>query len=234
MAKATLNPELRTKVLDIIRSKVHDKRGDEIHASDVDGLCLLKSYYRRAIQPPLPLSDLATLYFMRGLAVESWLVGGSTHHVEKDGIHCNIDDLMDLYGIIEIKSTVKSVRNFKPLETYPWWVTRAKTYCYACERNSINLEVFFLLGDYRECRTDLQVWTLEFTKDELAANWEVIQMRKEMLYDMIKTDKLIPMDIVDQMHKAFMGKRKDAYWQCDNCEAEGVCEFKNGFLTDTT
>lgn len=216
--------------MDIIVSRINKPRPMEVHASDVDGLCLLKPYYRRVIQPPLPLSDLSSLFLMRGLAIERYMVeGGPPSPIQKDGIWCSIDDVLDV-GPVEIKSTVKSERNFHPIDTYPHWTTRIKTYCYAYETNTFHLSVYFLMGDYRDVRTSLRSYTLEFSDSELQENWGLIQERKKILEHMWETNEVISPDMVDAYHEQQRGRSR--YWQCEQCELKEVCYFHNKCLME--
>ena len=227
MATWEKNDELTRHYLDMAASRINKPRPKEVHASDVDGLCLLKPYYRRAIKPPLPLSDLAILFLMRGLAIEFYLVEDSPPPVRKDRVWCSVDDITS-HGPVELKSTIKSARNFHPLDTYPHWTTRIKSYCYAMDKADFNLGVFFLMGDYREVRTSLESYTLHFEDHELQSNWDKILDNRDVLEEMWETDSLIPPEKVMEYHSP--DKRRPQFWQCEQCEISGVCYFAQEYL----
>ena len=221
------NDELTRHYLDMAASRINKPRPKEVHASDVDGLCLLKPYYRRAIKPPLPLSDLAILFLMRGLAIEFYLVEDSPPPVRKDRVWCSIDD-NTVWGPVELKSTIKSARNFDPITTYPHWTTRNKCYCMAHETTDFNLGVFFLMGDYREIRTSFQSYALHFEHSELQSNWDRILDNRDVLEEMWLSDTVIPPEKVMEYHNP--DRRRSQFWQCEQCEISSVCYFAQEYL----
>ena len=228
MATWIKNEELARYYLDKAVSQVNSPRPEEVHASDVDGLCLLKPFYRRKIQPPLPLPDLATLFLMRGLAIEFYLVGeGSPKPIRKDRVWCSVDDITSL-GPVELKSTIKSSRNFDPITTYPHWTTRIKCYTYAMDRNTFDLGVFFLMGDYREVRTSFECYTLTFTDEELLSNWTTILKNRDALEEMWATDTPIPPEEAVKYHNP--DRRRSQFWQCESCDISPVCYFCQEYL----
>ena len=228
MATWEKNEELTKYYLDRAVSQVNSPRPEEVHASDVDGLCILKPYYRRKIQPPLPLSDLAILFLMRGLAIEFYLVGeDSPPPIRKDRVWCSVDDITST-GPVELKSTIKSARNFDPLTTYPHWTTRIKCYTHAMGRLTFDLGVFFLMGDYREVRTALDCFTLSFEQHELEENWTKILKNRDILEDMWATNAPVPPEIAVLYHSP--DRRRSQFWQCEQCEIDSVCYFAQEYL----
>ena len=214
--KATRSEALESYYLNKCREKVDNERTG-IHASDLDG-CLLKIYYRRTMKPPPGISKDSCLKFVRGWAVEQFVAPGTLAPIEKEGIICSLDDKLPLLGECEIKSTTKSMEGFDPLNTYYWWTTRMKTYCFAYGTKKINLVVFFLNGNYKDIRTDLRCWTLRFTDDELVENWVEMQRRAKILRIALETHE--PMSF-GEVHPLKFGKGME----CDYCDLNDTCQF---------
>jgi hypothetical protein len=165
-----------------------------LHLSDLD-LCLNQTYFRRTTpldQHP-PMSDKSALFFLRGRVIER-AIAQETKSALYDGILCTADDIHPEYGLGEVKSTTKDSVRFDPLKSgfnVPHWITRSMGYCKALGYESINLVVLFLTGNW--CKrgsgvpVDLKAWKIDFTTEELDANWAEIKRREALLMDHIET-----------------------------------------------
>ena len=166
------NTQLEKYYLGRIRTRVISGVRTGIHASEVDGSCLYKTVLRRTLDKPPPVDDGAVLKFMRGWALETYIAPGLQLPVTKDGVTCSIDDLNTEYGLIEIKSTAKSMGNFDPVKSYYWWTHRMMIYAYAHGKTEFNLVAFFSRGNYKDIQEALRAWTYTFNKAHLEAFWK--------------------------------------------------------------
>lgn len=177
----TENAKLRKYYLDRIRKRVDTGVRTGIHASEVDGSCLYKTVLRRTLENPPPVDDGAVMKFMRGWAFETYIAPGLQLPVTKDGITCSIDDLNE-HGLIEIKSTAKSMGNFDPVRSYYWWTHRMMIYTYAHGKTEFNLVAFFSRGNYKDIQEELRAWTYRFSPEKLGAFWNnYVLPRRDLL-----------------------------------------------------
>jgi len=224
-------------------------RKKHIHASDLDGLCPLPSYYSRVIPNPPPLDPQAAMKFLRGRVIER-AIAQECPPIERDGIWCTVDDIYpEWIGLVEIKSTAQSCENFDFVRDCPQWVTRMKTYCYAYGEKKIGLVVFFLVGNMpsyslwnlkdkslrREKYTsvNLRAWEVRFKPHELKENWIEMLARKEKLEEAIKKGKPFPPEYVRRflpVNKEKSGEK--AYWQCRGCRFKEVCYFFQEYVKE--
>ena len=196
---------------------------DEIHASDLDGLCMWKVYFRRTVCDAPEISNDAALKFLRGRVIER-AIGTEQEPIERDGIILTIDDIHPLYGMTEIKSVMKDSSKFDPLDAkagYPHWITRIKAYCYANDVDRMNLVVYFLVGNMWIKKTksvDLKAWELRFAKDELAENWAKLLDRRDALVAAFKAGEPPP--------ATYAAKES---WECKGCEMSVGCPKFNTY-----
>ncbi len=213
--KVSANDALRSRVFDIMRKNVDRPRPiNEIHASDCDGLCNLKIYYRRMLDPAPPLPEKTILFFASGICFEEWLSGGHPELVERDGIFCSADMKTESGDLIEIKATRSNLDKFKPETAYPWWITRLKTYCYGYGVNAINLVIFFWVGNRRDEQIGLRAWQYEFTPEELNDNWAEVQTRANILRQAFKSGLPIPPESVEVEG-----------WEHRDCQFRDICYY---------
>lgn len=228
MPQASTNSELvdyyRQRINDVLSGKVvipetrYERTLDpnEIHASEIDGLCLIRGYYNRTLDEIPPLSGDSPLHFLRGRAIERVLITKQSPIVV-EGISMEIDDCVEPWGIIEIKSTASDAQKFEPITKYPHWINRGAMYCKGHGVEHFNLLVFFLVGDMWTKKTksvDLRAWKIEFSHDEIRHLWGAAQARREILLEAIS--KGTPPNILPQK------------WECKGCNFSIVCAHFNG------
>lgn len=221
------NKKLERHYFKAISDRLDQDRDERVHLSDLEG-CIQKSLLRRTVRPHPPLSDQGLIRITRGICVEDFMTrnrdglyvnGCPIEPIVKDDIICTIDDEHPEHGIVEIKATIKSKKNFRPLTTYPWWVTRCKGYAYARGVNHINLCVMHTSW-YRGTEEDINCYDITFSDAELDENWngqEGVLVRAEIFRHAMKTNTRIPSDWV-RPHK-FGGNRNE----CGGCEWKSQC-----------
>lgn len=107
--------------------------------------------------------------------------------IELDGVVGSPDGLSDndpwgVYPVIneEYKATWKSM-NFPPEKNW-YWMTQFKSYCHMLGVKVTLLRVLYIMGDYKGSGPRYRVFRIEFTDEELKANWDLIlQHRDEMV-----------------------------------------------------
>lgn len=218
--KAKLNPELANWRIEQLRNRLFKSRkGDFIHASEVDGNCLLKAFYRRTRDDLPPSTKNQILRFMRGWAIEYYITGQEYDEVkEKDGIICSADDLTN-FGISEVKSTAMNLRDFDPIKSTPQWINRAGIYANIFEENHVNLEVFFVRGNYKDIREEYRCWTIEFTDADLEKIWKEATARRDILITALTFNRPIPIEHVKPL------EFKRGKTECGYCELTSICFY---------
>lgn len=75
----------------------------------------------------------------------------------------------------EVKATYKSTRTVGTLETQWLWLAQMKGYCKGLGTRFAFMHCLFLCGDYTyPIRPLLRCWQIEFTQDEIDANWSLM------------------------------------------------------------
>lgn len=75
----------------------------------------------------------------------------------------------------EVKATYKSTKTVGALDTQWMWLAQIKAYCKGLGTRFAYLHCLFLCGDYTyPIKPLLRCWQIEFTQDEIDANWELI------------------------------------------------------------
>ncbi len=244
MITATESPELvayyRRRINDILSGKItipetrYERHliHDEIHASEADGSCLHRAFYNRTLDEIPPLSGNAPLLFLRGRGVERMLITKQPI-VVKDGISMEIDDHIEPWGIIEIKSTAADSGYFEPVGKFPHWINRGGIYCVGHGTDCFYLVVYFLVGNLwssmkrgfrgEKKKVDFRAWKIQFERpaqcfdlnfsdslDSLSVIWNNAQERRRILIEAI--DSGIPPDIDPES------------WECGSCNFSQVCQ----------
>lgn len=140
--------------------------------------------------------------------------------MEVDGIHMTPDFQQCSFSgypiaLAEMKSTRKSQKNFRPAET-PHYLIQMMGYCKGLGLTKCELIMYFIHGDYtqRPPMPTLDVWTCEFTQQEIDANWEDIKRKRDVLDAAIK--QVVPPD-----PHLMLGD-----WECGYCECSDFCPVK--------
>ncbi len=235
MITATESPELvayyRQRINDILSGKItipetrYERHliHDEIHASEVDGSCLHRAFYNRTLDEIPPLSGNAPLLFLRGRGVERMLITKQPI-VIKEGISMEIDDYVDSWGFIEIKSTAADSGYFEPVSKFPHWINRGGIYCVGHDVDCFYLVVYFLVGNLwssmkrgfqgEKKKVDFRAWKIQFERNDLDLIWYNAQARRTLLIEAI--DSGIPPDIAPES------------WECQSCNLSPVCQYARG------
>lgn len=105
----------------------------------------------------------------------------SPGELEHDGL-LGTPDWFDTEDLVleEFKCTWRSSR--RPIESDYWgWFVQIKAYCYMLSITEARLRVFYVNGDYRDSGPQIKMWHIEFTYEELIANWLMLKRaQKEM------------------------------------------------------
>jgi len=221
----------------------YEPRGDSLHLSDVGDLCLLQPFFRRTMSYVPPLDTESLVVFTRGRVFERAIaIEGKPICV--DGIWMTIDDAEppDPFKIVEIKSTEWGMHFFDPVEKTPQWIERGMGYCYGHGVTEMGLVVFFLSGnkpDFQPRRGEsyppkgtpiikggVRAWTLEFTQEELDANWLEMLRRKDLLISAIESGTPIDdNEILARLPVRVWKNGKKNYWLCNGCRFRGMCHI---------
>jgi hypothetical protein len=156
---------------------------------------------------------------MRGRGLE-FFVSKELPVVQKDGMCGTIDDRH--IRIVELKSTASDMGRFKP-ERNEWWIQRIKGYLSLVGEAAADLVVWFILGDTfseknpaKRTKTDIRAWTLEFTADEIAENWDHLRQQRELMFHYIDNGEAPPEEWVKERRKGF---------ECGGCRFSLLCPY---------
>lgn len=101
------------------------------------------------------------------------LIGQRPGEVSCDGVVCSPDGLDKPMGLIEeYKCTWRSSRH-KPWDIWRW-IMQTKAYCYVCGVNLVRFHVLYVMGDYKFSGPQYRVYLIEYTDQELQANWTLL------------------------------------------------------------
>jgi hypothetical protein len=213
--------------------------GKELHAHDLDGLCILQAIYKRTwINPPKP-SPQSCILFMRGRVFERAMAEESAP-MEVDGITMRLDDNDPPCGLVvsEIKTTEWGMHFFDPVKNCPWWINRAKVYCYGAKDSMAAITTVFLSGnkdDFKSWKKDerppagterikagIRSWILEFEQEELDKHWEWVMGQKRLVEDAMNQGILPPIEMLKEPPK----------WLCRDCDFAKGCEYRGNFKAE--
>jgi len=221
--RVTEAPETRQYLLDLMRKKLDAMPRvldpGVAHTSELS-LCPMKPHYARTLDEQPPLSRGSTLQCMRGRGLE-FCIGGALPVLTNDGICGTIDPAWT--NILELKSTQSDMGRFNPNKPFEHWLISCKGYCYLADTNVIDLAPWFLNGDMyttRKSKTDLLAWHLEFTDEEIAANWDYLKGERAKMFACIDAGTL--------PDEAWVKSRRK-HFECPGCRyAEIGCPYWNG------
>ena len=192
-------------------------RGDfGSHVSDLTG-CLRRRYRDRF--DPAPGPSPFTLTFLRGAALHQLLSGNSAEtSITVDGIIGTIDHVDDKDGLWEWKTTMMwNGKLDSPADWPESWLWQTAAYCYLASTTVINVGVLHLQGDgFRKGPGTsrmpiLRVYCVIFTPEEIAANWAMLQSRRDVLLKSVA-------DTAEPPVSYRLGS-----WECENCQHLAYC-----------
>ena len=203
-----------------------------IHLSDLTA-CPAAAYYQKILgEDAPPNSDTNMLYFVKGKAAERFFAEEQEGRIT-DGISTTADGLYSDYGYLEFKATAEQMDFFQPLQSHPEWIERILGYCKTYGQEHWNLVVYFIVGNMPNrlfwnikefgkstepyVGIALRAWRLDFTKEEIDKNWEVMCHRKRGLEECLKTG--IPPS------RAWIDKQV-AEWQHKICRFKNICYYR--------
>lgn len=103
--------------------------------------------------------------------------------IQKDGIWMSADGIgedpqhEETFVVEEYKATWGSSRK-SPADNF-YYMTQAKSYCYAWETPVVVFRIFYIVGDYRGSGPLYRIARIRFTNWELEENWRAILNEKE-------------------------------------------------------
>lgn len=105
--------------------------------------------------------------------------------IQKDGIWMSADGIgedpigEECFVVEEYKAAWGSSRKSPADNLY--YMTQAKSYCYAWETPVVVFRIFYIVGDYRGSGPVYRVARIRFTEYELAENWiQILEEKKRM------------------------------------------------------
>jgi len=173
--------------------------------------CLTKSYWDRT--DSLDPTDDEIMQWLCGVGLEEVMTQSDTPESRPpvEGIYYTPD--FQVFGYTsEIKTTRMSVKRGESRDFPPGWMKQIKAYCYGEKLTEYLLIVAFLMGNYRPPFPRLRVYHLEFTEQEIADNWEWMQMRKDIYMIAIEND-IVPTP-----------KMFNEEWECQYCRYKLRCD----------
>lgn len=187
--------ETRDRVLSDMRARIGvDTKREGIHLSSLV-FCLRKAWHMYRIDQ----GDKSRAEVLGATPDETalvWVIGHSHEAIfgassirgdstEKDGITYTPDFWRPEKGkleLVEMKSTRKSAN--KGIEDMEHYMAQAAGYCAASGLTECCVFVLHLMGDYgrdHPPQAMLKVWRLKFTKKELAAWWDELTLRRDII-----------------------------------------------------
>jgi len=221
--KTTKNDALTAALYRHVATSVSTER-EGWHLSDLI-YCNYKTFYRKTGQAPPPTREQMMMFWM-GYAAQFFLVPikpEDARVIVIDGIQMTPDfESIALGGyrieLAEMKSTRKSSRNFNPKNT-PHYIMQMQGYCKGLGVTAADLIMYFIHGDYKgqPPTPTLDCWTIEFTQEEIDANWEEMKRHRDILDAALKSGN--PPDPFIQLGK----------WECGYCECGDMCPMWSCF-----
>jgi hypothetical protein len=227
VVKITRDEAFEKVILDRMAAREFKERTGT-HCSDLC-YCLNKQAMRRL--KPAPTSRQELLRYSRGWATQRWLTGSfePEQEFEVEGIKVTPDTIVslgvegDLKIPWELKSTDQS--STRPIEENAHWLRQIMAQCYVCGVVSAKLSRLENLGDWRWVygkkeekknseHPTLTAYNLEFTREEIEANWRWLQDRKVLFEAILATGKLLPKALALPPAQEF---------ECRDCPYKGEC-----------
>jgi len=197
-------PEFRKQLLERIAKREFKERTG-VHSSDLI-YCLNKQALRRL--KPKPINDNDLLLYSLGWSTQRWLTGQDEDEpeIEVDGIIVTADAVV-IEGrgkaVWELKCTFQSSN--KPIEESIHWLRQMMAQCYVIGTKVAYLSRLEVMGNWKSIfgkkeekalpenqKPTLSVFRIEFTQEELDANWRWMKNRRIQYNQILETGILLP------------------------------------------
>lgn len=220
----------RDKVLSDMRARIGvDTKREGIHLSSLV-FCLRKAWHMYRIDQ----SDKSRAEVLGSTPDETalvWVIGHSHEAIFganaikgvpeiQDGITYTPDFWHPEKGkleLVEMKSTRKSAN--KGIEDMEHYMAQAAGYCAASGLTECCVFVLHLMGDYDRSHPPqamLKVWRLKFTKKELAAWWDELKARRDI--------------IISDIEPLMSDSTTPVYeWECGYCQVRELIGCPGGY-----
>jgi hypothetical protein len=217
------NNELSRIMLDHIADMYGIKTKREgVHVSTLL-YCLKKQQMDNgAEETRLVPTDQEVMLFALGWGLQDVMTPKSaeTPTLVKDGITYRPDFVFALKDwVCELKTTRMSSTKGLMRQFPEGWVKYMKAGCLITERNTYDLTVLYILGNYKPPFPEIKSYRFTFTEEELRDNWTWILERKA-IYDYAMstgTIKLPPYTFNEA-------------WECKNCRYALICDAESKAL----
>lgn len=192
--------EMTEEVLDTTRT--HPSVTDLIY-------CLTKNWMNSKRSTPQEFSRQTKMYFAIGLGLEANMLKRRKENATAgvyDGISYHADSLDDV--MVEFKTTRANPKGYPdaiPLHH----LKQILSYMKPTGFRKCYYSVLFLI------QGELMTWELEFTDQEVEANWEWMRLRKEV-WEQADAESQAPESYVYNMD-----------WECKNCDFAMLCQVRN-------
>ena len=209
----TENDELSRRLVDHLASLygIREKR-EGIHLSTL--IYCLKKQQMDAGEFNIVPTDEEVMLFALGWGLQDVLTPKDveTPTLEKDGIVYRPDMVFPLDDyVIELKTTRMSGKKGDKREFPETWLKYMMGGCYITERNTYDLAVLWMMGNYAPPFPYIKSYRFEFTHDELVNNWQWLTHRFNIYKEALETGNKLP-------PYAYAEK-----WECEHCRYKMVC-----------
>lgn len=215
------NAELEREVLTYLSDKYSLAQPREgLHLSTLV-YCLTKGFFDAKTEAKP--TDEEVLLFALGYGLQDVLTppGAETITYTLDGITYRPDFEFKLTGtdLAELKTTRKSSKYDDIPDT---WIEYIMGGCYIRKQTKYNLVILHMMGNYAPPFPQVVAYTLEFSQEELDANWKIILDRQDR-YQWAFEENVPP-----QPYQYCKIDKKGVYWECKNCRHRAICEVIAG------
>lgn len=206
------NPELKRKILDHLANLYKIKEVRESNHLSSYITCRTKSFLdqKQTTEP----TDEEVMLFALGYGLQDVLTpkDASAPVIERSGIIYSPD--MILSGRLnEIKTTRKSAKYHYMDDSLPvTWIDYMAGGCYMMDRTEYDLIILYMMGDYSPPFPQVYAETVQFERNELEANWQMILEHKAVLDEAIATG--VPPEPFKHCY----------LWECKYCRYSLVCQ----------
>lgn len=207
------NPSIASRMLQVLGKELEEGgRAKPLpHLMELVS-CLTKSYRDRT--DALPLTPKEIGFFTVGKAVETFLLQKLEEKAVTgifEGVGYEIDFLMLDGRVGELKSTRIGVK--REANTYPErWTKQVTGYMKCKGQTEAVFSVLHIIP------VELRSWEVRATQEEIDANWEWVQMRKEQYLGFI--DK-------KEVPEPFQYNED---WECKDCRYKLICDMEASIL----